>query len=165
MTSKPDKFAKPEDFQDPLENYDPKQYDDPLEEALAEQPAVAIQSIPYTCVSTDTPIHEALQKLAKLHVACLLIEEAGELVGVFTDRDALDKVALEYDAVKDHPVSEVMATDPVFVYDTDSAAAVLQVMAVQGFRHVPVLDLQRKILGIASPQRITEFMQNYFVKD
>lgn len=73
-------------------------------------------------------------------------------------------MALEFDQLIDTPVSEVMTPGPVFVYDTDSSAAVLNVMAVSGYRHVPVLNLQGQILGIASPQRITAFLQHYFDK-
>ena len=150
------------DFQDPLENYDPKQYDDPLEEALATEPVSAIQSTPYASVPPDTPVHEAVRQLAGLHVACLLVEEDQQLLGVFTDRNVLDKVALEYDQVKDRPVSEFMTPDPIFVYESDSAAAVLTVMAVHGFRHVPVLSSDKKIVGIASPHRISSFLGEHF---
>ncbi len=150
-----------EDFQDPLENYDPKQFADPLEEALATQPVVEIQSTPYASVAPDTRIADAVNKLATLHVACLLVEQDGKLVGVFSDRDVVNRVALEYDEVKDRPVSEVMTPKPVFVYDTDSAASVLTVMAVSGFRHVPVVTLDGTIVGIVSPHRITGFLQRY----
>ncbi|MCO6043258.1 CBS domain-containing protein [Aeoliella sp. ICT_H6.2] len=152
-----------DEFQDPLENYDPKQYDDPLEEALATLPVSAIQSTPYAGIDPNTPISEAIQRLAGLQVACLLVEEQQKLLGVFSDRDALDKVALEYDEMKDRPVRDVMTSRPVFVYDSDSSAAVLTVMAVHGFRHVPVVSSSDgKIVGIVSPHRVTGFLQSYF---
>ena len=69
--------SRMEEFQDPLENYEPKTYEDPLEQALAEETVAAIQSQPYVSVSPDTPIYQALERLASLHVACLLIEEDG----------------------------------------------------------------------------------------
>lgn len=153
------------EFQDPLENYDPRRYGGPLERALAEETVAAIQSTPYVSIPPEMPIHEALGRLAALHVACLLVEKDDRLVGVFTDRDALDQVALEFDEVKDQPVSSVMTKDPVYVNDSDSSAAALSVMAVSGYRHVPVLGLDGKTLGIASPQRITAFLQRYFGDD
>lgn len=155
------KHPDPFEFQDPLENYDPKTYSDPLEQALAEENVTAIQSTPYASVPPETPVAEAIKRLAELHVACLLVEQEGKLVGVFSDRDLLDKVALEYDQVKDQPVSEVMTDSPVFVYETDSAGAVLSVMAVSGYRHVPVLKADNTIAGIASPQRVTEFLHQH----
>jgi CBS domain-containing protein len=50
----------------------------------------------------------------------------------------------------------------VFAYETDSAGAALSVMAVSGFRHVPVLDVDDKIVGIVSPPRVTAFLQQHF---
>lgn len=152
-------------FEDPLENYDPVKYDDPLEQALAEEKATAVQSQPYASVSQDTPVAEAIQKLAGGDIACLLVEDEGKLVGVFSDRDILNRVALEYDQVKDSPVKEVMTTDPVYVYDTDSTSATLAVMAVTGYRHVPIVDLDCSIVGIVSPQRVTRFLRDHFQED
>lgn len=154
-----------EDFQDPLENYEPRQYDDPLQQALAEQTVGQLHTQPFASVTPDTPISTALSKLVGDQIACLLIEQDGRLVGVFSDRDVLAKVALEYDQIKDQPVSEVMTNDPVYVYDTDSAAAALTVMAVSGYRHVPVVDLDEKLVGILSPHRMTKFMRDSVPKD
>ena len=159
----PDNANQPpeEGFQDPLENYDPPQCDDPLEQALEEQPVSAIQAQPYAGISPDETIEAAVRKLSHENVACLLVEKDGQLVGVFSDRDILNKAALEYDHVKDQPVWQVMNADPVFVYDTDSAAAALSVMAVSGFRHVPVLNLEKKLVGIVSPQRVCRFLREH----
>ena len=162
MTNQDFKQATNDDFQDPLENYDPKTFDDPLEQALAEQSVMAIQHEPFSAVPQEMPVCEAVQKLASMHAACLLVEQDGQLVGVFSDRDVLNSVALEYDQVKDLPVSEVMTPQPVFVFESDSSAAALAVMADSGYRHVPILDLQHKITGIVSPQRVTGFLHSYF---
>jgi CBS domain-containing protein len=154
-------LADPDKFQDPLENYEPKVYTDMLERALAEEKVIAIQYRPVATASPDTPVHEAIEELIKLHVGCLLIEEQGKLIGVFTDRDVLNKVALEYDQMKDKPVTEVMTPNPAFVYESDSSGAALSVMAVSGFRHVPVTDINQKVLGIISPQRVTTFLRKH----
>jgi CBS domain-containing protein len=163
MSPNPDSSNHPvgkgDEFQDPLENYDPKQYDDPLERSLAEDSVLSVQATPYASVPPDTPVWQAVKRLAELHVACLLVEEDGRLQGVFTDRDVLNNVALEYEQVKDRPVRDVMTSNPVYVHETDSVAAALSVMAVCGFRHVPVLSLDGKILGIVSPQRVANFLQ------
>jgi CBS domain-containing protein len=154
--------ATPEEFKDPLENYDPKKYDDPLEQALCEETVAAIRHEPYECIAPETTVGEAVKKLAGLHIACLLVERQGELLGVFSHRDVLDKVALEYDQLRSRPVSEVMTNNPIYVYDTDSAAAALAVMVVAGHRHVPVLDLRKKLVGIVSPQRVTAFLRRHY---
>ncbi len=156
MTSQRD-----DEFQDPLEDYDPPKYKDPLEEALAEKSVTEIQASPHTVIPADMSVQDAMRKLAGQDIACVMVEEDGRLAGVFSDRDVLDRVALEFDSVKHQPISSVMTTEPVCVYETDSAAAALSVMAVTGYRHVPVVSLDENILGIISPQRLTKFLHKY----
>ena len=157
-------YRDPDDFQDPLENYEPKTYDDPLEEALAEETADNIRHEPMATIPPDLPVQDAVKRLVDLDVACLLVEQGGKLVGVFSHRDVLDRVALELDELKDHPVSEVMTSNPIYVYDTDSSAAALSVMAVAGYRHVPVVDSKDELVGIVSPQRVTGFLEEHLAK-
>ena len=160
-SSEPD----PDDFQDPLENYEPKEYSYPLEEALVEEELDTIRHEPFTTITPETPVHEAIEKLGDKHIACLLVAEKNKLVGVFSERDVLSSVALEFDKVKDLPVREVMTSDPIYVNETDSAVVALSVMAQCGYRHVPVADLNDNLVGIISPQRVTEFLQSHSVKE
>lgn len=155
MTDRPENG----EFADPLENYDPPAYDDPLERAIAEEPVTNIRTSPWIGISPETTVETATGRLAGRQVACLLVEEEGRLVGVFSDRDVLNRAALEWPEVKDRPVREVMSTDPVFVRDDDNAAAVLCVMAASGYRHVPVLDYDDRIVGVITPQRLTGFLR------
>jgi CBS domain-containing protein len=164
MTDKSTPAKDAEEFVDPLQNYDPKTYNDPLEKALAEETVIAIHSTPVATVTPETPVQAAVKALADLEVSCLLVAKDGKLVGVFSDRDVLDRVALEYDQVKDRPVGELMTTDPVYAYEADSAAAALSIMAVSGFRHVPVTDINQNVVGIVSPQRVAEFLRKQVLK-
>lgn len=157
-----DALSDKDDFQDPLENFEPRVYDDPLEQALVEEELGCIRHEPFVAIAPDTTVGEAVKKLAGLHIACLLIAEGDKLVGVFSERDVLARVALEFEQVKDNPVSDVMTSDPIFVCENDSAVVALSVMAICGYRHVPVLDLNDNLVGIISPQRVTEFLQSHF---
>ena len=135
---------------------------DSLELALAEETVDAIQTKPYAAVTSSTSIAEAVHQLANLEIACVLVMENGKLTGIFSNRDVLDKVADRFHQVKDHPVSEVTTSNPIFVYESDSAAAALHVMAVSGYRHVPVVDVNDQPVGIVSPQRVLEFLRQHF---
>lgn len=149
------------EFTDPLSDYSPPTYRDALEEALAEQPVSHIQHQPHASIRPDQTVAEAIQCLASQQVACLLVEQEGQLLGVFTNRDVLNKVALEPECLS-LPVSDVMTKHPVYVYEDDPTAAALCVMAVCGHRHVPVVDVHETVVGIVTPQRITEFLLGYF---
>lgn len=158
-------FPDPDEFQDPLENYEPRKYEDPLEEALVEKEIGTIRHEPFVTISSEMPVHEAVEKLAGMHVACLLVAEQDRLVGVFSERDVMEKVAFEYEDIKDQPVKTVMTDDPIYVNETDSAISSLSVMALCGYRHVPVVDLNDNLTGIVSPQRLMEFLQDHFKQE
>lgn len=145
-------------FEDPLENYDSKLSGDPLEQALAEGKVSQISSTPFTVITPQTKIRDAIQTLSTLDIACMMVARDHELIGMFSEYDVLTRVGDDYENLADHPVSEVMTPDPYFVRDSDSVAAALSVVAVCGYRHIPVLDVNDRIVGIVSPPRIGKFM-------
>ncbi len=147
------------EFQDPLENYDPKVYDCPLEKALAEGKVTDIESKPYVEIEPEASVFRALQVLAGLKVASLLVVDKRQLVGVFTERDALEKVVERYHQVKDLPVRDVMTANPVVVYETDPPAAALNAIAVAGYRHVPILAMDGRVVGMISPRRVFSYIE------
>ncbi|QDU40005.1 inosine 5'-monophosphate dehydrogenase [Maioricimonas rarisocia] len=159
--NEPQKSGLPgNDFQDPLEDYEPPEYSDPVEQALGEETVSSMKVTPYTSIAPDTTIGDAIQQMAGMHHACLLVADGDRLVGIFTDREIVDRVALEYDDMVSRPVRDVMTTDPVYVHGEDTLAAAMCVMAVSGFRHVPVLTEDGRIEGIVSPQRVSEYLHS-----
>jgi CBS domain-containing protein len=157
----PRTYPIPEEFEDPLSNYEPRSYQDALEEALAEKTVANLQLRPYVEVPPETSVFHALQALAGLKVASILVVENHKLLGVFTERDTLERVATRFADVKDRPVSEVMTTNPVVLYETDPAGAALSAIAVAGYRHVPVLDVHNRVVGVVSPRRVFAFLRQY----
>ncbi len=70
----------------------------------------------------------------------LIVDDAGKLVGIFSERDLLTKVA---SSTLDHttrPVSDFMTPNPETVRPTDTLAFVLHKMDCGGYRHLPVLE-------------------------
>ncbi len=151
-----------DDWEDPLCNYEPPEYADALEEALAEEMIAELKSKPYAEIPSDKSVHGAIQALSGLKVASLMVIEEGRLVGVFTERDVLEKVSTRFDEVKDLPVCEVMTANPIVVYETDPVATALSAIAAAGYRRVPVLDINEKVVGVISPRRVFSFLQDHF---
>ena len=147
---------------DPLSNYEPPVYDDPLEEALAECPVTAMCIRPFVVIRPETPVQRVLQAMAGLELSCVLIGENDRLVGMFTQRDVLNKVVDRYDQLRQTPIRELMTPDPVVVYDVDCVASALCAMTAGGYRHVPVVNMDNKIVGVVGPRRMTRFLQQQF---
>ena len=74
-----------EEFSDPLENYDPPEFEDPLEQALHDESVASLQTKPHTCVSVTTSVRETMKLMVGRQITCVLVEEDGLLVGVFSE--------------------------------------------------------------------------------
>ena len=148
-------------FDDPLSNYSGPTYEDKLQRALCEDPITQMKHQPYTCIDADTPIERVMTKMNETNIACVMVTEGGRLVGIFSERDVLHKVADRFDQISDQPIRTVMTPDPEAVRGTDTLAKALAVMAVGGFRHVPILDPDDKVIGMIGPRRVNTYLRTH----
>ncbi|MGH9749340.1 MAG: CBS domain-containing protein [Candidatus Polarisedimenticolia bacterium] len=87
----------------------------------------------------QSPVSEVIGRMQQKRQGSVLVVEAGKVVGIFTERDALNRLTgkkLDLDRV---PVGGVMTRDPRVLRDDDTLATALHCMAVGSCRHVPVV--------------------------
>ncbi|MEO6351021.1 MAG: CBS domain-containing protein [Candidatus Limnocylindrales bacterium] len=125
-----------------------------FERLLVDVPLKAIQTRQPFTVRDDAPVAEVLEQMRREQTADVLVVRGDRLVGIFTERDALMKLAGSGSAVAaadlaNTPVSDVMTHDPVVLRASDSVAVAVQKMAVGGFRHIPLVADGRPI-GVVS---------------
>jgi len=97
----------------------------------------------------DISVAEAARQMKQAKVGAMLVMLDGELVGMFTERDALFRViAVGLDAEKTS-LAAVMSTNLQTITPDRSFASALHMMYDGGFRHVPVVD-KGKVLGMVS---------------
>lgn len=162
MTLRPKRLRVPnanEEFQDPLKDYSPKKYANKLERTLENDSVTLLTTRPFCTVSPDTSILDVLKLMVKNNIACVMVAEKDRLVGIFSERDVLNKLTERFDHIKHSPINLVMTYDPMVVYDTDPPAKAMMLMAVAGVRHVPILDINEKVVGIIGPRRIIAHLQ------
>jgi signal-transduction protein with cAMP-binding, CBS, and nucleotidyltransferase domain len=150
--------SDPAEFEDPLSDFEPVVYASELHRVLGEETVDAVQSKPWTQVSVSATIAEAVVLLHESKVSSLLVVDGEKLVGIFTERDVLEKVADQFSKLASHPVGEVMTSNPTVVYETDPVGTAVAAIAVAGHRHVPVLKMDGSLLGIVSPKRVLSFL-------
>jgi len=96
----------------------------------------------------ETPVLAAAQAMVKGRFGSAVIVEAGWLVGIFTERDVLRAAASGKD-LSATPVSEWMTKDPQTATAEMESEEAAQIMAANGFRHLPVMD-GKNVLGVVS---------------
>ena len=96
----------------------------------------------------STSIMQAAQQMHARHVrAVLVIDDDANLVGIFTERDAISRVlAAGRDPVAT-TIAEVMTNNPETITPQQTAAEVLRLMKELRVRHLPVID-GGKTIGI-----------------
>jgi len=99
-------------------------------------------------VGPDEDVADVIERMHRDRIDCLLVTEGGNLVGIFTDRDALIKLAGH--GPEHRPISELMTRDPVVLRQDDTIAIAINKMAVGGFRHVPIVDGKRPVAVVSA---------------
>ena len=89
-------------------------------------------------VGPDTAVESAIAAMHEAQADCVLVMSGERLVGIFTDRDAVVKLAGR--PLAGVQVSDVMTPDPVVLRHDDPIAVAIHKMAIGGFRHIPMLQ-------------------------
>ncbi|MGH7275590.1 MAG: CBS domain-containing protein [Candidatus Rokuibacteriota bacterium] len=115
------------------------------------------------CLRETATVHEAVQTMLARRQAGVLITDAdGRLTGIFTERDVLTRVmGKDLDARKT-PLSAVMTRNPDALSVRDRVAWAVHSMSVAGYRTVPLVDAERRPIGIATVNDVIRWLANLF---
>ena len=93
---------------------------------------------------------EAARRMRQRRVGAVLVaEEGARLIGIFTGRDAVDRVLAEGKDPAATRLAEVMTADPETMSPAHTAIEALRLMQDRRCRHLPVVD-QARVVGIVS---------------
>jgi CBS domain-containing protein len=95
----------------------------------------------------------------------LIVDGAGKLSGIFSERDVLLRILPDYQTLKSKPISEFMTKDPVSQPPDATIGFVLNLMSAGGFRHVPIVDPDNVPIGIVSVKNVVDFIVKSFTDD
>jgi len=93
----------------------------------------------FLAVSPGTSALEAIQKMKAAGIGCTLVLDEGKLVGIFTERDLLNKLTGNDARPDNTTVAELMSPDPEFLSERDSVATAVNKMSIGRYRHIPVI--------------------------
>jgi CBS domain-containing protein len=100
-------------------------------------------------VGPDDSVYDALKLMADKNVGAVLVTEAGNLVGILSERDYARKVILKGKTSKDTPVREIMTEKVVYVRPDQTSDECMAVMTDKRVRHLPVIE-NGQLIGIIS---------------
>ena len=90
--------------------------------------------------SVDGQVRDAVRLLASKRIGALPVMEGGRVVGIFSERDVIYRLAEEGDACLARPVGDVMTSPPITVDRGTKIDQALALMTKRRIRHLPVVD-------------------------
>ena len=108
-------------------------------------------------VGPDTTVTECVRAMTSEKIGALIVMDGDRLIGIFTERDALNKVlAAGLDPVGTK-VSEVMTKDPYCIPPTTSVGEAMALVTLRRVRHLPIVE-NGKVLAVVSSGDLTHWM-------
>jgi CBS domain-containing protein len=121
-----------------------------IERSLMEEPVSVLQPREPITVRPETTVRDTIRIMLECDIGALLVvDEHDKLLGIFSERDLLTRVAGLHDPYADLPIKQFMTPNPETVTATDTLAFALHKMDGGGYRHMPVLQDGRPI-GVVS---------------
>lgn len=100
-------------------------------------------------VDEGDSVFEAISLMAEVNVGAVLVTKRDNISGIFTERDYLQKIALNSKSSRDTSVSEVMSSPVITATPGETVQECMETMTTCRCRHLPVVEGE-KLLGIVS---------------
>jgi len=92
----------------------------------------------FLSVAPDASAMEVIKRMKAAGLGCALVLDNGSLVGIFTERDVLNKLTGKTASSETTLVRNLMSANPERLRETDSVATALNKMSMGRYRHIPV---------------------------
>ena len=136
-----------------------------LESALANDTLADVVTQAPLILEAATSLADAIHTMREQRRACVLVVESGKLAGIFTERDILMKVAgilMNLDRTR---LDEAMTRDPVTLPADSNVAYALNLMVLEGFRHIPMVDDDDRPVAVVSMRDLIEYLGSFYSRD
>jgi CBS domain-containing protein len=113
-------------------------------------------------LAPNATVEDALEAMARHGVDCVLAVDNGVLVGIFTSRDFLYRVAADGKSPAAVRLEEVMSKDPEVLKRTDCVTYAINRMATRNIRNLPIVDDERRPVGLIQVWHVIEHLADVF---
>ena len=109
-------------------------------------------------VAPEDTLGEVAERMTAVNVGAVAVKDSGRLIGILTERDLLKAMAARVHS-SEARVRQWMTPDPVTVTAQTDVEEAARIMIDNGFRHLPVLDDDGRVVGIVSLRRVVSAAQ------
>lgn len=136
----------------------------PIADKLSEVKIRHLPLRPPVLVDRNASIRETIESMKAKRLGCALVCDQGKLIGLFTERDLLNKIIGE--AVSDaSPIEQVMTANPAKLSLDDSVIAAMRLMKEGDYRNIPLVDGQGTAAGVVTVRDLVSYFAEHFPKE
>ncbi|RME75841.1 MAG: CBS domain-containing protein [Chloroflexi bacterium] len=133
-----------------------------LEQDLQQEQVDRLDLSDFVTVEIGTSVGTTVKKMREAHHNCAIILDQGKLVGIFTDRDILQKIA-DQPETWSLPIDDFMTPSPLTVPASAPASEALALMDEHRFRNVPVVNQETgEVIGNLTHYAIIKYLADRF---
>ena len=134
-------------------------------QALANATVGELSPRPHARVDVDDAMWKVVGEMKTKGRGAVLIEEEGTLVGIFTERDLLNRIDYSDQLWSHVQVQDVMTPMPMVIRSDDTLSEALRRLTQGHRRHLPIVDQRGKVLGLISIRDILTHIAERFPED
>jgi CBS domain-containing protein len=112
--------------------------------------------------SKEDAVSRAFDAMSRDTHDCVLIVDGSVLVGIFTSRDFVNRVAASRKDPATLRLGDVMTPAPRTLRPRDGVAYAINWMAVEGFRNVPIIDDDGVLQGVLTVWDVMRHLEDVF---
>lgn len=94
-------------------------------------------------------VFDAVRAMAQANIGALLVVDAGQVVGIVTERDYARKIVLMDRSSKITPVRDIMSSPVMYVQPRQTSEECMALMTENRLRHLAVMD-DATLIGLIS---------------
>jgi len=129
------------------------------QDQLIKTPISALKPKAPITVDPHSSLARTVRQMNMHNIGCLLVTDAEDkLIGIFTERDVLNRVAGLVDDLAAVTIGEIMTKNPITLTSDLPIAHAVNLMSNHGFRHLPLVDDQDRPVGIISFRDVIRFL-------
>jgi CBS domain-containing protein len=111
----------------------------------------------------DASVKDAVDRMVESHrAAVVVVDTDGRLIGIFTERDVLIRVAGQGRDMRATRLGDVMTPAPEALSPQDRICYAVNRMSTAGYRTIPLVDAERRPIGIVTVNDIVRWLAEIF---
>ena len=109
-------------------------------------------------VEPGETVAEAVRLMTVGEFGAVVVLREGKLAGIFSERDLLKRVIVRGFSPSETVIENVMTPHPVTVFEQTSVKDATRLVREHGFRHLPVIDGEGRVVGMLSSRDFLQFV-------